>query len=172
MFFKGYVETKNKKCIEKFKGRTDFKSYEQVQSLSEFAGILNTDTILIDIDDFEQSELLFKIVQDKGLKCRVYETTRGKHFLFNNKGVDTNRTKANLAIGLTADIKIGKRNSYSILKFKGKERTILYDTTGENEEAQDLPKWLLPIRTNTDFIDMEAGDGRNQTLFNYILTLQ
>lgn len=172
MFFKGYVETKNKKCIEKFKGRTDFKSYEQVQSLSEFAGILNTDTILIDIDDFEQSELLFKIVQDKGLKCRVYETTRGKHFLFNNKGVDTNRTKANLAIGLTADIKIGKRNSYSILKFKGKERTILYDTTGENEEAQDLPKWLLPIRTNTDFLDMEAGDGRNQTLFNYILTLQ
>lgn len=172
MFFKGYVETKNKKCIEKFKGRTDFKSYEQVQSLSEFAGILNTDTILIDIDDFEQSELLFKIVQEKGLKCRVYETTRGKHFLFNNKGVDTNRTKANLAIGLTADIKIGKRNSYSILKFKDKERTILYDTTGENEEAQDLPKWLLPIRTNTDFLDMEAGDGRNQALFNYILTLQ
>lgn len=172
MFFKGYVETKNKKCIEKFKGRTDFKSYEQVQSLSEFAGILNTDTILIDIDDYDQSELLFKIVQDKGLKCRVYETTRGKHFLFNNKGVDTNRTKANLAIGLIADIKIGKRNSYSILKFKDKERTILYDTTGENEEAQDLPKWLLPIRTNTDFIDMEAGDGRNQALFNYILTLQ
>lgn len=172
MFFKGYVETKNKKCIEKFKGRTDFKFYEQVQSLSEFAGILNTDTILIDIDDFEQSELLFKIVQEKGLKCRVYETTRGKHFLFNNKGVDTNRTKANLAIGLTADIKIGKRNSYSILKFKDKERTILYDTTGENEEAQDLPKWLLPIRTNTDFLDMEAGDGRNQALFNYILTLQ
>lgn len=172
MFFKGYVETKNKKCIEKFKGRTDFKSYEQVQSLSEFAGILNTDTILIDIDDYDQSELLFKIVQEKSLKCRVYETTRGKHFLFNNKGVDTNRTKANLAIGLTADIKIGKRNSYSILKFKDKERTILYDTTGENEEAQDLPKWLLPIRTNTDFLDMEAGDGRNQALFNYILTLQ
>jgi putative DNA primase/helicase len=172
LFFKGYVETKNKKCIEKFKGRTDFKSYEQVQSLSEFAGILDAETILIDIDDFEQSEKLFKIVQDKKLKCRVYETTRGKHFLFKNKGVDTNRTKATLAIGLEADIKIGKRNSYSILKFKDKERTILYDTTGENEEAQDLPKWLLPIRSGTDFIDMEAGDGRNQALFNYILTLQ
>ena len=52
MFFKGYVETKDKKCIEKFKGRTDFKNYEQVQSLPEFAGILATDIILIDIDDF------------------------------------------------------------------------------------------------------------------------
>ncbi|AZK44791.1 phage/plasmid primase, P4 family [Paenibacillus lentus] len=171
MFFKGYVETKNKKCIEKFKGRNDLKSYEQVQSLSEFAGILDADTILIDIDDFEQSEKLFRIVQDKNLRCRVYETTRGKHFLFKNKGVDTNRTKANLAIGLTADIKIGKRNSYSILKFEGKERKIIYDSA-ENEEAQDLPKWLLPIKTSTDFLDMDAGDGRNQALFNYILTLQ
>ena len=25
MFFKGYVETKDKKCIEKFKNRTDLK---------------------------------------------------------------------------------------------------------------------------------------------------
>jgi len=171
LFFKGYVETKDKKCIEKFKGRTDFKSYEQVKSLPEFAGILNTNTILIDVDEFEPSELLFKIVQEKKLQCRVYETTRGKHFLFKNSAVETNRTHANLAIGITADIKIGKRNSYSILKFGNKERKILYDTA-TNEEAQDLPKWLFPIKTNMDFISMEAGDGRNQALFNYILTLQ
>lgn len=171
MFFRGYVETKNKKCIEKFKGRTNLKTYEQVKDLSEFAGILATDTILIDIDDFGQSEILFKIVQDKGLICRVYETTRGKHFLFKNKGVPSNKTKANLAIGITADIKLGKRNSYSILKFKNKERKIIYDTT-ENEQAQELPKWLLPIKNDTDFINMNAGDGRNQALFNYILTLQ
>ena len=31
MFFKGYVETKDKKCVEKFKNRTDFKNYKQVQ---------------------------------------------------------------------------------------------------------------------------------------------
>ncbi len=142
-----------------------------MKSLPEFAGILDTDTILIDIDDFEQSELLFQIVKDHQLKCRVYETTRGKHFLFKNTTVDTCRTHANLAIGLTADIKLGKRNSYSILKFNGKERTILYDQA-ENEEAQDLPKWLLPVKTTMEFLNLEPGDGRNQSLFNYILTLQ
>lgn len=168
MFFKGYVETKNKKCIEKFKGRTDLKTYEQVQSLPEFAGILATDIILIDIDDHETSEILFKIVQDKKLNCRVYKTTRGKHFLFKNEGVNNNRTNANLAIGLKTDIKLGKRNSYSVLKFDNKERKILHDT----DEPENLPKWLLPIKTNTDFINMESGDGRNQALFNYILTLQ
>lgn len=171
MFFKGYVETKDKKCIEKFKGRTDFKTYEQVKSLSEFAGILATDTILIDVDEFEPSEILFKIVQEKKLKCKVYATTRGKHFLFKNTLVESNRTKATLAMGIIADIKIGKRNSYSILKFDGKERKILYDIA-EGEEAQELPKWLLPIKSNMVFMNMDAGDGRNQALFNYILTLQ
>lgn len=171
MFFKGYVETKDKKCIEKFKNRTDFKTYEQIQSLPEFAGILATDTILIDVDEMETSDILFKIVQDKQLKCRVYKTTRGKHFLFKNTEVQTNRTHASLAIGIDADIKLGKRNSYSVLKFDGKERKIIYDTT-ENEEADDVPKWMLPVKSTMEFINMDAGDGRNQALFNYILTLQ
>lgn len=171
MFFKGYVETKNKKCIEKFKGRTDFKTFEQVQSLPEFAGILATDTILVDIDDFETSELLFKIVKDYALTCRVYKTSRGKHFLFKNSGVATNKTGCKLAIGLNADIKIGSRNSYEVLKYDGKQREILYDTA-ENEEAQPIPRWLFPVKSKMEFLNMETGDGRNQGLFNYILTLQ
>ena len=45
--YKGYVETKNKKCVEKFKDRTDFKTLEQVQSLPEYAGILAKNTMFI-----------------------------------------------------------------------------------------------------------------------------
>ena len=67
MFFRGYVETKDKQCVEKFKGRTDFKTYEQVKSLPEFAGILAEDTILVDLDDGESSDVLFKVVQDTDL---------------------------------------------------------------------------------------------------------
>ena len=173
MFFKGYVETKDKKCIEKFKNRNDFKTFEQVQLLSEFAGILANETILIDIDDLEMSETLFKIVKEYNLCCRVYRTSRGKHFLFKNSGVPSNKTGCKLAIGLTADIKIGTRNSYSILKYNGKMREIIYDTA-ENEQAQELPHWLFPIsgKNKMEFLNMEAGDGRNQSLFNYILTLQ
>lgn len=168
--FKGYVETKDKKCIEKFKGRTDLKTFEQVQSLPEFAGILGDETILIDIDDFESSEILFKIVKSLKLKCRVYKTTRGKHFLFKNNGVATNKTGCKLAVCLTADIKLGCRNSYSILKFDNKNREILYDTP--EKDIQEVPKWMTPVKSGFEFLDMEAGDGRNQALFNYILTLQ
>lgn len=171
MFFRGFVETKNKKCIEKFKGRTDFKTFEQVQSLPEYAGILAAETILIDVDDFEASEILFKVVKEYALTCRVYRTSRGKHFLFKNSGVPTNKTGCKLAIGLTADIKIGTRNSYEVLKYDNRNREILYDTA-ENEEAQQLPRWLFPVKSKMEFLNMETGDGRNQGLFNYILTLQ
>ncbi len=171
MFFRGFVETKNKKCIEKFKGRTDFKTFEQVQSLPEYAGILAAETILIDVDDFEASEILFKVVKEYALTCRVYRTSRGKHFLFKNSGVPTNKTGCKLAIGLTADIKIGTRNSYEVLKYNNQNREILYDTA-ENEEAQKLPRWLFPVKSKMEFLNMETGDGRNQGLFNYILTLQ
>lgn len=169
--FRGFVETKEKKCVEKFKNRKDFKTYDQVKLLPEFAGILAEHTILVDIDDFEQSEILFKIVDKLQLRCRVYKTTRGKHFLFINKGVDTNKIHTKLACGLTADIKIGSKNSYSILKFNDKERPILYDKL-DDEEYQELPKFLLPVKSSVDFMGMEKGDGRNQALFNYILTLQ
>ena len=172
-FFKGYVETKNKKCIEKFKNRTDFKSFDQVQSLPEYAGILAEDAILVDIDDFEQSEILFKMVEELQLNCRVYETTRGKHFLFKNAGVEKCFTHCKLAIGLTADIKVGVKNSYEVLKYDEKERPIIYDIfEDEGDEYLEIPKWKTPVRGKAEFIDMDAGDGRNQALFNYILTLQ
>jgi putative DNA primase/helicase len=168
--FKGYVPTKDKKCLLKFKNKSasELHTYEQVKSLPEYAGIIDDDVILIDVDDFDQSEILFEIVKDLKLQCRVYKTTRGKHFFFINENVETNKIHTKLAIGLEADIKLGIKSSYSILKFKNEEREILYDT----ETYETLPKWLTPIKTNYDFLNMSDGDGRNQTFFNYILTLQ
>ena len=174
--FRGYIRTKNKKCIEPFKDRSsdDLHTYREIASYPEFAGILNDDTILIDVDDYKQSELLYKIIDDKNLACRVYETKRGKHFLFRNDDrVPRNRTKAKLACGIFADIKIGSRNSYSILKKEGKERDIIYDILpDDDEDYQVIPKWLLPVTSKIDFAKLSEGDGRNQELFNYILRLQ
>lgn len=168
--FKAYVPTRDKKCLVRFKNRRsqDLYSLEDVEKMPEYAGILADETVLIDVDDFDESEILFHIVQDKKLKCRVYETTRGKHFLFQNSDLETCKTHTRLACGLNADIKLGCRNSYSILKFKGKNRKILYDT----DDYEILPKWLNPVNSRLDFLCMEEGDGRNQALFNYILTLQ
>ena len=171
--FRGYVETRGKKAIEKFKGRTNFKTYEQVKTLDEFAGILAEDTVLIDIDDIDQAEMMMHIVEEQQLDCRVYRTTRGRHFLFKNTSglIEKCSTGARLAVGLTADIKVGSKASYSVLKYEGVERFIEWDIE-DGGEYQDVPKWLVPVKSQMEFIQMDAGDGRNQALFNYILTLQ
>lgn len=170
--FRGYVPTKDKQCLEKFKGRKRLNTIEDVQDLDEYAAILGEETILIDVDDGETSDLLFKIVQDLALKCRVYATTRGKHFYFKNPEgyVEKSWTKQTLALGIETDAKVGRNNSYAIMRFKGVDRPMLQDCP--EDEIQELPKWLTPVKTNMKFLDMEAGDGRNQSLFNYILTLQ
>ena len=171
--FKGYVKTKDKKCTEKFKNvpASDLHTYDEVKDRPEYAGILGQDTVLIDIDDKEQSEVLMKIVEDRQLDCRVYVTTRGRHFLFKNTDIDQCFTHCKIACGLTADIKVGVKNSYEILKFNGEERFIEWDVE-EGVEYQEVPYFLKPVKSKMEFLDMEAGEGRNSSLFGYELVLQ
>lgn len=183
MFFKAFVPTKNKKCIMSFKGKnaSELLTLEEARKYDEYAGILNDDAILIDIDDYDHegnlkhgkafSEILLKMVEELDIRCRVYKANRGYHFVFKNRDVKKCFTDTYLTCGLRADIKVGSKNSYEILKYKGEERKIIYDIF-EDEEYDYIPKWLYPIKTSYDFISMGEGDGRNQALFNYILTLQ
>lgn len=169
--YKGYVATNGKQCLEKLKGRTDWKTFDEVKHLNGYGGILADDTILIDIDDSDQSERMMQIVEEFQLNCKVYQTTRGRHFLFKNHTVNRNRTHAPLAVGLTADIKVGSRLSYEVIKINGEERWCEWDVE-PGVEYDELPKYFLPVKAAVDFANMAAGDGRNQALFNYILTLQ
>ena len=57
MLYKGYVETKGKKSIEKLKGRRKFKTFDEVKDLNGYGGVLADDTILIDIDEADQAEI-------------------------------------------------------------------------------------------------------------------
>lgn len=166
--YRGYLPTKNKTPLIKFK---DALPLSEVEHLDEYAGLLAEDVILIDVDDHEQSEKLMNIVEDLQLNCRVVATTRGKHFYFYGGNINKCGTHLKLAVGLEADIKIGNHNSISVLKYDGKERKIIYDIE-PHESYEAVPEWLRPVNTKVDFNSLEAGDGRNQELFNYILALQ
>ena len=168
--YKGYVSTSGKKSTMPFKDKTanELLSLEEAQKFSEYAGILADDTVLIDIDDTEQSKIMMNVVESLGLKCKVLATTRGAHFLFKTAHPMQNRTHCKLGIGLTADIKGGGRASYEVLKYNGVEREVLYDSGG----YQTLPKYLYPVKTNMNVLDLAEGEGRNNALFSYILPLQ
>lgn len=175
--FRGYVPTKDKKSLIPFKNCVPLES---VQNCSEYAGVLAEGVVLIDIDDYEQSEIMMDIVEEKQINCIVYETSRGKHFFFKNQRADgtpivekcgTSATGTKIACGLAADVKVGLKNSYAVLKYQNKCREIIW---GYEEDAivDPLPSFFTPLKTEMDFLNMKVGDGRNQSLFNYILTLQ
>ena len=167
--YKGYIATKDKAPLKKYKGGKNLLTLDQAQELPEYAGVLANDVILLDVDDKQQSEILMQIVEDMQLDCIVRQTTRGKHFLFKNTDVDRCGQGKKLACGLVADIKIGKNNGTQVLKFDGEERFVEWDTEGR--DLQPIPRWLNPVRSSINFFEMEDGDGRNSTLFSYILTL-
>ena len=172
--FDGYLKTKNKKCVDKFKNipASELRTLEEVQAFDEYAGRLASDTVLIDIDDAEQANILMDIVEQKQLDCKVICTTRGKHFYFRNDGSFTScGTHKKLACGLTADIKVGTKNSYAVLKYDGQERFIEWDSE-DGKSYQTPPKFLLPVKSGIDFVGMENGDGRDSALYGYILNLQ
>lgn len=170
-FYKGFVPTRGKKSVIAFKDATsdDLLTLDVAKKFNEYAGVLAEDTVLIDIDDKEQAEILLRIVSAKEVGCRVIATTRGMHFLFKNNGeILNNRTHCKLAIGLTADIKGCGKASYEVLKIDGTERQIMYDS----DKPQVVPRWLMPIRSKVELLNMVEGEGRNNALFSYILPLQ
>ena len=168
--FRGYVATKNKKCIQKFSEGEPLFTLEEAEKLKEYAGVLAPETVLIDVDDMEQAERFMDIVEKYNAQCYAIYTTRGTHFYFKNNGKFKKcQTHAKLACGITADIKIGLKNSYAILKYKNEKRKIAWEPEGETAQA---PVWCTPVKTDFDFWNMAEGDGRNDKLFSYILLLQ
>ena len=168
--YKGYVPTSGKRSTMPFKDKSasDLLTLEEAQKFNEYGGVLEDDTVLIDIDDGDQSKILLRIVESLKLKCKVLATSRGMHFLFKCDRPMQNRTHCKIAIGLTADIKGGGRASYEVIKFNGVEREVLYDSG----TYQILPKFLYPVKTTMNVLDLAEGDGRNNALFSYILPLQ
>lgn len=170
-FYKGYIITRNKRALTPFKdvSPNDLLTLEEAKVFPEYAGILDDNAVLVDIDEEEQGGILLNIIRAKEIKCRVIKTTKGYHFLFWNNGLVTrNRTHCQLAIGLTADIKGCAKASYQVLKKDGVEREVVYDTS----EYDQIPKWLTPVKANVKLLNMVEGDGRNSALFSYILPLQ
>ena len=171
-FFRGYIRTHGKSPIDKFKD-VDLRSLDEVKDLDSYAGVLDKNTVLIDVDDAKQAQRLFDMVKSMELCCQVRQTTRGKHFYFVNDGFWEKCGGNNLlAIGIHADIKVGVKNSIAILKKDGVDREIIYDNYDLFENYEAPPFWLRPVQSKLELFDLDDGDGRNDALFRYILPLQ
>lgn len=167
--FKGYVESKGKTPLHKYSDEENLITYNTARTKQSYMGILHDDYVVIDVDNSENADKLFKIVSDLKLKCNVLQTTRGMHFYFLNLDLASNKINRNTPIGIPVDIGIGLKNKPVALKVNDKIRPWLL----KYNSVDYVPKWLYPIGYDAQkFNNLDEGDGRNQELFNYILTLQ
>ncbi|MDD4291038.1 MAG: phage/plasmid primase, P4 family [Clostridia bacterium] len=162
--FRGYVKTKDKSPCQKFGNGEPLLSVEEADKLAEYAGILNGEFTVKDVDENGEAERLYRLVTDLNLNCRIYKTTRGLHFMFKSSSYCTKGVvKAIDALGFTFDVRTGK-NMYVVLKSKGVLREIIRDFD-ESRAITEFPKYLSPIRNGQKFTGMGDGDGRNAALF-------
>lgn len=170
--FKGYLPNggkDGKQPLEKYKDRVDFPTRAEVEGNESFSGILKDGLVQIDVDDLTSASKLYNLVIKEDIKCDVIKTTRGMHFFFKSNKLDKRKQGVYTALGVKIDTGIGYQNAPIPLKVFGKYREFYREV----EELEELPIWLYPMsRTAFDFIGMREGNGRNNSLFTYILILQ
>lgn len=168
--YKGYLklETGSKKPIQKF---SNLQLLHEVDLPGQdYAGVLNDDIIMIDVDDLEESKWLFNVLETMKIQFKALETKRGLHFYFLNTILkkNTGSLAHSLVCGLNhAEIKVGSNPTADPLKINGAYRKWI-----KNDELVKLPCWLRPIRGKINLIGMEKDTGRNGLLYSYILRLQ
>lgn len=169
-YHRGYVKTSGKRAVEKFKNipDSDLHTLEQAEKYDSYAGILAPGIVLLDFDIKEQSDIAYIISQRMGIRCRIYQSDKGYHFLMraNDKLIKC-QTRVKLACGVICDIKVGTSASYECLKVNGRVREMIQDC----DDPDVAPAYLSPVESDVDFLNLGDGDGRNSTLYAYILTL-
>lgn len=148
------------------------QTLQEVQNFDEFSGIMNNNAVLIDADEEPHNGILQQIIKGESLSCYMTnrEGGRGVHALMINGSTSLKKAdKVMLACGVVVDFHPGYSLPGECLKFNGVERTQIYN----KQPYQELPKYFTPLpKCNIDFANMGEGDGRNSTLFSYILALQ
>lgn len=163
--YRGYIYCDGKTAIEKYAGVNKLHTLEEVKNYCSYAGVLDGKTVMIDVDDKQEAEALFKVLSTVGVRFNCLKTTRGMHFYF--KGHASCVSGVNLFVGVKADIKAGA-NAYDALKVDGQEREWIYRFNDDQLVA--LPAYLTI--GGLHLYGMGEGDGRNDALFKLIHPLQ
>lgn len=145
--------------------------YNVADKLADFGATLKPGTMMIDIDDPDDAQLVREIIESLDLKCVIIQTSRGYHFHFKaNRTIMANKNNYYTPIGIHTETKIAHDSVIVPIKSKNTHRKVVRTA----DMLDEFPMWLYPIskKEYMDFKSLDEHDGRNESLFTYILTLQ
>lgn len=144
--------------------------YEEVAMLPDIGVLIQEPYVVLDIDDNNEYLKLKELIIEKGVKCNIMKTTRGGHFWFKSTTSITNNVNIKTPLGVTVDIRSWGKLCYTKVKQDNKFR-VWHKPLYDFEELDELPFWLKPIQHKVNLVDLRDGDGRNDTLYKYIIIL-
>ena len=172
MVFRTYVKGSGKRSVEKHKNIKHVRTFEDASQFESFGAVLNDGFIDISFDSEDMSERFLDMADANDWKCLVLRNPINGHVhsYWRNKKIKKNGVDKKLACGLIADIHSG--GTYIPLRVDKVDRFPPEYDIFEGERYDYVPDELMPILTDIKIYDMEDGEGRNATLFKYILVLQ
>lgn len=151
--------------------------YREAKDFDDVAVLIEEPYVVIDIDNSDEAQRLYDLVESEDIKCWVMKTTRGMHFWFKTPTPLKNSVGANTALTVLADYRSWghkpdgtPKKSYVKVKDGGVWRTWLRRCLPAHMD--EIPYYLLPLHSKYHFSGLDEGSGRNQLLYEYILTLQ
>lgn len=155
----------------KLKEMQEVLSFEVASQNPCFGGLLQEGVIDISFDTEDLSDKFWNMADQNNWNCLILENPANGHIHSFWKKPEAWSSKdgkdIKLAVGLVADIHSG--STYIPLRVHGIDRippSFIPDTIDE------VPAELLPVDTKIDLLNLSEGDGRNDSLFRYILILQ
>lgn len=144
-------------------------SYSTVQYYADLGVLIQEPFVVFDVDDHDEFLKLKEIILDKKVKCNIMKSTRGGHFWFKSPKPLSNNIKIKTPIGISVDVRSYGKLCYTKVKQEQEWREWLTDF--DFEELDEVPFWLQPINHSFELVGLKQGDGRNDKLFSYIITL-
>lgn len=159
------------------KVRVDSKIYtfDEIKDKQNYGVLIPSGYVMIDFDNMQYAEIFEQIVIDLKLKCMRVNTDRGKHFIFKYSQAEfTNWNHSYTFIGLECDAKgngtLQNKICYECLCRDGILRDVKYYNSTNNDDIQELPRWLYMNKKGRN-LRLSEGDGRNEVLFSYQIDL-
>lgn len=152
-------------------------TYREIKDHPDVATLIEEPFVVIDVDDGDHAQRLYDLIESEDIACWVMKTTRGMHFWFKTDTPLKNSVGANTPLTIKADYRSWglkpdgtPKKSYVKIKDSGEWRQWLRRCT--IEDMSSIPYYLLPLHSKYEFSGLGDGDGRNQLMYEYILTLQ
>ena len=166
-------------------------SYEEADKMKQIAWWVHDDYVVIDVDSKIHASILYNIIKAKEIKCHIFRSIKGAHFVFREKpGFPIPQVQGLYGVcGIKFDTRTTDKG-YIVLPHKQSDRKWVHLC---KDKLDVLPMWLYPQKKVTSiytdkivnedsgkkekidimplWYEMGDSDGRNDKLFRYFTVI-